>query len=159
MKRKLTAILLSLTILLSVAFATLGASSVFADEIDEDRIIGTEAISQGDVVIGSTLEDAANSLPKSIKVKLSKNGVQASEVLHKAKFEASDWTLYGGEVVTFNNEKISIKSASEKIKALTGDVYEDMVIETVLRGTSNNIDNNFGVMLRATGVTDANADS
>ena len=85
--------------------------------------------------------------------------MQASEVLHKAKFEASDWTLYGGEVVTFNNEKISIKSASERIKALTGDVYEDMVIETVLRGTSNNIDNNFGVMLRATGVTDANADS
>lgn len=159
MKRKLTAILLSFTNLLSVALVALGAPGGYAAGIDEDRIIGTEEIAQGDVVIGSSLEEAAGSLPKKVNVMLSKTAVQNAQVLHKAKFEASDWTLYGGEVVDLDGEKLSVKATSEKIKALTGGEYDDFVIETVLRGTSANIDNNFGVMFRAGNVTDANTDS
>ncbi len=159
MKRKLTAILLSFTNLLSAALITLSAPGVFAADIDEDRIIGIEEIPQGDVIIGSSLEEAANTLPKNVNVMLSKKTEQNSQVLHKAKFETSDWTLYGGEVVGFDGEKISVKAVAENIKALTGGNYEDFVIETVLRGTSSNIDNNFGVMFRASNITDANADS
>ena len=87
MKRKLTALLLSFTSLLSGALLTLSTPGVFAAGIDEDRIIGIEEISQGDVAIGSSLEEAANSLPKKVNVMLSKESGQSSQVLHKAKFE------------------------------------------------------------------------
>ncbi len=44
------------------------------------------------------------------------------------------------------------------MKALSGGEYDDFVVEATLKGTAQNITNNYGIMLRATDVTDKGAD-
>ena len=158
MKKRITAVLLSVLQVIS-AVSALFPLNAFGTEIDEDRIIGVEGISTLDVLTGTSLSSAASLLPQNVTLKLMKETNLEETSLHKAKFTKSDWELFDENAISISENKLSVTSISTKVKALTGGTYRDFVLETTLKGTSSSVDNNFGVMLRATEVTDKGADS
>ena len=159
MKKRLFAILASLAMLFSAMTVTLCAGRVFAQNIDTDSIIGTDEIISPDVLLGTSLEDAVKNLPDSINVRLRKGDNTDDAVLHTASFDGSGWTLHGKDAASFDGNKLSVTKASSIFRALTGDTYDDFVIETTLKGTSENINGNFGVMFRANNITEHGPDS
>lgn len=135
------------------------ASAVSAEGIDEKSIVSADINKVFSVITGTKYEDALKKLPSTVTLKLKDASTAVSETLHTAKFEKSDWTLFDPSAVTFADGKIKINKQSTKVKALTGGEYENFILEVTLRGTAASPDNNFGVILRASNVTDANADS
>ncbi len=136
-----------------------GNAGIYAEEIDENSIISVNAGGPYNVIYSTSYEDALKELPSTVTLKLQDGKTSKPEALHTAKFEKSDWTLFDPGAITFADGKIKINKQSAKVKALTGGEYDNFVVEAVLRGTASAPDNNFGLMLRATNVTDKNADS
>lgn len=159
MKKRILALMLSVISIMCAVSAIFLTQNVFADGIDEDKILGYEKIPSVDVVVGSSASKALSLLPKSAVLKIEKDSYGESEILHSAKFEESDWTLFNKDSITIDGSKLAIDKASSNVKALTGGEYDDFVLETTIKGTSSGINNNFGVMLRAEDVTEESADS
>ena len=155
---KITFRILSFTLLAALMLPYL-APAARAAEVDESSIISVDAGGPYTVIYTTSYEDALKELPSTVTVNLAGENTAECEKLHTAKLEKSDWTLLDPSAVTFADGKIKINKVSNKVKALTGGEYENFVVETTLRGTANAPDNNFGIMLRAANVTDANADS
>ena len=159
MKKRPILVSVSIVSLLVVTAIILGSAGVFAQGIDADTIVATDFIQSTDVVVGTPVESAAALLPSKVGVTVKKDGVLNSEILHTAVFEKSQWMVHGGSAAVFENGKLSVKQQSDIFRAVTGGTYEDFVIETTLKGTSTSIDNNFGVMFRASNITDKGPDS
>ena len=151
MKRRLLAFLLLLATLLSAC----SALTVMADGINEADIVSVSGIQPLDVAVGTPFAEVADMLPRQVTLQMKTRGVGASEELHNAKMEESDWTLYNKSAVTVSGGKVSFHKSAPNVKAVSGGEYTDFVLETTLRGTANDPDNNFGVMLRATDITES----
>ena len=150
------------SLMLSAAFLLpcfAGAGIVCAEEIDEKSILSSSAGATITVAQGTAYADVLKLLPSTASVTLTDSTAADGAIMHVAKFEKSDWTLFDPSAVTFADGKINVNKQSGKVKALTGGEYTDFVVEATLRGTANEPDNNFGIMLRAKNVTDTNADS
>lgn len=155
-KTRITSFMLSAALAFS-CFA--GVCKVCAEDIDEKSIVSADAGTAISVTAGTSYADVLKKLPETVSVTLADTAGTESKMLHAAKFEKSDWTLFDPSAVTFSDGKLQITKQSGKVKALTGGEYTDFVVEATLRGTASAPDNNFGIMLRAKNVTDANADS
>ncbi len=155
MKNRLIAIILFAATILTV----LPGMALFADTVDESRIVSFTGIRDVDVMVGTSFADAAGMLPDNVTLQMALDGVGAGALLHEANMEESDWVLYNADAITVGDGKIAIDKSVANVKAVTGDEYDNFVLEATLRGTANAPTNNFGIMLRANDITDATADS
>ncbi len=159
MTKKALSLLLCLILSLS-AFPVLSPGTrISAEEIAEGEILSAEADPGPIVTPGTSYEAVLSRLPATARVTLASGGAPAAETFHTAAFTPGAWTLFDGEAISFSGGALTVEKESTKVKALTGEEYGDFVLEATLRGTSAAINNNFGVMLRASDVTAAGADS
>ncbi|MBQ8214660.1 MAG: glycoside hydrolase family 127 protein [Clostridia bacterium] len=158
MKKRIVAAALSIATVLSSSTILLDAIGSHA-EVKEEDIIGVESVPYVCVTPGTTLEQVEDLLPEKVILKVAKADSAQGTVLHTAKFEESDWTLFDKNAISFTDGKLVIGKSSAKVKAVTGGEYDDFVLETTIKGTADAPSNNFGVMLRATDVSESGSDS
>lgn len=159
MKKKIMALILCFATIIPGIAGIFTAIDVFAANIDESKIIGVENIYTEDVIVGTSFKNVTDSLPSKVTLHISKDENKQSENLHSAKFEEGSWELFDAGAISIENGKLTVNKNSTKVKALTGDEYEDFVLEATIKGISSTPDNNFGVMLRAEDVTESGPDS
>jgi len=153
--------LISYLLVIATAITSLSGIMLPAQAAETVEVIETDKLADHIVDCGTTLEQMQDVLPNKVSAKVKTQIAAQSQVLHTAGFNAGDWTLIDkNNVIRLDGSKISISGVSGTVKALSGGEYEDFVVEATLKGAEGQTNkNNFGLMLRATDVTDKGGDS
>ncbi len=133
-----------------------------------------ETVEAVKVPFGSTLQDVIALLPTELSVMVPAEGAGESEELFTEKFETlesfnANWTLCDADKVTqIGDGKFASIAASTRLKAFISEPewakadteeYANYAIKMVVRGTEEVPSNNFGIIFRASDVTESGADS
>lgn len=126
------------------------------------------------VQTGTSKDDIIAQLPTEVTVKVSGEATGEATTLLDEKFESADsfaenWTMCDADgVATVGDGKFVSGAASNRLKAYVTDPewakldteeYANYVISAKFTGTADAPTNNFGIIFRATDVTDAGPDS
>lgn len=123
---------------------------------------------------GATFDEIVAKLPTEVTVTIPGAASGEAESLFTESFDSADsvaanWTLSDKDgVAKVEGGKYATTAESDKVKAhvtdpewakLDTEEYANYVITAKLTGTAENPSNNFGIMFRATGITDSGPDS
>lgn len=123
------------------------------------------------VDVGATFDEIVAKLPTEVTVTVPGTASGEVQTLFTDTFDsgAADWTMCDKDgVASVDGGKYATTAVSDKVKAYVTDPewakldteeYANYVITAKLTGTAENPDNNFGIIFRATGVTDSGPDS
>lgn len=134
-----------------------------------------QAVKNQVVSMGTSLEDVIAGLPTELEVTIPGTATGASESLYEADFStaekfAESWTLCDADgVVTVGEGKFATTAKSNRVKAYVTDPewakagteeYANYVVSATVRGTAEEAPtNNFGIIFRASNVTETGPDS
>lgn len=134
----------------------------------------TEKVGNLKVAYGTSKEDVIAQLPSQLTVYVpgtapAESTTLFSEAFTTAESFAENWTLCDPQEVTeIGGGKFATTAGSQKVKAYVTEadwtkadtsVFANYAIKTVIRGTAEKPSNNFGIIFRASDVTEEGPDS
>ena len=127
------------------------------------------------VAVGTSEQDVIAKLPTELEVLMKGSSSAASEKLFTETFDSADtfaqsWTVVGNannDVMAIENGSMAVKKACNYFRAYLNDLewmnneseeFANYAIKTVIKGTAESPSNNFGIIFRASDISETGPD-